>query len=79
MLMIGSPFAWRDASGIAWTLAENTQAAVREEQRPVVSVGDEEVLDGVLLAGDVADDALAAAVLAAIRRDRLALDVAAPG
>ena len=52
-------------------------AAVREEQRPVVGVGDDEVLDRVLLARDVADDPLAAAVLAAIRGDRLALDVAA--
>ena len=25
MLMIGRPFAWREASGIAWTLAENTR------------------------------------------------------
>src|SRR6185369_16703600 len=51
--------------------------AVREEQRPVVGVRDDQVLDCVLLAGDVADDALAAAVLAAVRRDGLALDVAA--
>jgi hypothetical protein len=41
-----------------------------------VGVGDEQVLDRVLLAGDVADDALAAAMLAPVRRDRLALDVA---
>ena len=54
-------------------------AAVREEQRPVVGVRDEQVLDRVLLARDVADDALAAAVLAAVRVDRLALDVAAAG
>ena len=53
--------------------------AVREEQRPVVGVRDEQVLDGVLLAGDVPDDPLAAAVLAAVRVDRLALDVAAAG
>ena len=52
-------------------------AAVREEQGPVVGVGDEQVLDRVLLAGDVADDPLAAAVLAAVGRDGLALDVAA--
>ena len=76
-LMIGMPLAWRLASGIAWTFAREDAAAVREEQRPVVGVGDEQVLDRVLLAGDVADDPLAAAVLAAVRRDRLALDVAA--
>ena len=52
-------------------------AAVGEEQRPVVGVGGEQVLDRVLLAGDVADDPLAAAMLAAVGRDRLALDVAA--
>ena len=54
-------------------------AAVGEEQRPVVGVGREQVLDGVLLAGDMADDPLAAAMLAAVGRDRLALDVAAAG
>ena len=53
--------------------------AVGEEQRPVVGVGHEQVLDGVLLAGDVADDPLAAAVLATVGADRLTLDVAAPG
>ena len=58
-------------------LGAEDAAAVREEQRPVVGVGDDQVLDRVLLAGDVADDALAAAVLAAVGRDRLALDVAA--
>ncbi len=51
--------------------------AVGEEQRPVVRVGDEQMLDRVLLARDVADDALAAAMLAPVGRDRLALDVAA--
>ena len=76
-LMIGMPFAWRLASGIAWTFAREDTAAVREEQRPVVGVGDEQVLDGVLLARHVADDPLAAAVLATVRGDRLALDVAA--
>ena len=44
-----------------------------------MGVRDDQVLDGVLLAGDVADDPLAAAVLAAVRRDRLTLDVAAAG
>ena len=58
-------------------LAAEDPAAVGEEQRPVVGVGDEQVLDGVLLAGDVADDPLAAALLAAVGGDRLALDVAA--
>ena len=58
-------------------LRREDPAAVGEEQRPVVGVGHEQVLDGVLLARDVADDALAAAVLAAVRADRLALDVAA--
>ena len=43
----------------------------------MVRIGDEEVLDRVLLAGDVADDPLAAAVLAPVRVDGLALDVAA--
>jgi hypothetical protein len=57
----------RDALGLPagvgdrWTLAAEDAAAVGEEQRPVVGVGDEQVLDGVLLAGDVADDPLAAA------------------
>ncbi len=71
------PLAWRLASGIWCTLALEHAATVGEEQRPVVGVGDEEVLDRVLLAGHVADDALAAAMLATVRRDRLALDVAA--
>ena len=39
-------------------------------------VGDEEVLDGVLLAGDVPDDPLAAARLTAVGGHGLALDVA---
>ena len=60
-------------------LGAEDAAAVREEQRPVVGVRDEQVLDGVLLAGDVADDPLAAAMLAAVGGDRLALDVAAAG
>ena len=60
-------------------LGAEDAAAVGEEQRPVVGVRDEQVLDRVLLAGDVADDPLAAAMLAAVRRDRLALDVAAAG
>jgi len=42
-------------------LGREDAAAVGEEERPVVRVGDEEVLDGVLLAGDVPDDPLAAA------------------
>ena len=77
-LMIGMPFAWRLRRGSRGPWREHA-AAVREEQRPVVGVRDEQVLDRVLLAGDVADDPLAAAVLAAVRRDRLALDVAAAG
>ena len=60
-------------------LGAEDAAAVREEQRPVVGVRDEQVLDRVLLARDVPDDALAAAVLAAVRVDRLALDVATAG
>jgi hypothetical protein len=75
----------RDALGLAAgvgdvvDLGAEDAAAVGEEQRPVVGVGHEQVLDGVLLAGDVADDALAAAVLATVGGDRLALDVAAAG
>ena len=75
----------RDALGLAagvrdgMDLGAEDAAAVREEQRPVVGVRDEQVLDRVLLAGDVADDALAAPVLAAVGVDRLALDVAAAG
>ena len=75
----------RDALGLAAGVGDRVDlgaehaAAVREEQRPVVGVGDEQVLDGVLLAGDVPDDPLAAAVLAAVGGDRLALDVAAAG
>ena len=52
-------------------------AAVGEEQGPVVGGRHQQVLDGVLLAGDVADDPLAATMLAPIGRDRLTLDVAA--
>ena len=75
----------RDALGLAAGIGDGVDlgaedpAAVREEQRPVVGVRDEQVLDGVLLARDVADDPLAAAVLAAVGVDRLALDVAAAG
>ena len=43
-----------------------------------MGVGDEQVLDRVLFARDVADDALAAAVLAAVGRHGLTLDVASP-
>ena len=74
----------RDALGLAAgvhdgvDLGREDPAAVGEEERPVVGVGDEEVLDGVLLAGHVADDPLAAAGLAAVGGHRLALDVAAP-
>ena len=73
----------RDALGLAARVDDRVDlgaedpAAVREEQRPVVGVRDDEVLDRVLLAGDVADDPLAAAMLAAVGRDGLALDVAA--
>ena len=63
------PLAWRLASGIGVDLGAEDAAAVGEEQRPVVGVGHEQVLDRVLLAGDVADDPLAAAVLAAVRGD----------
>ena len=74
----------RDALGLAARvddgvdLGREDPAAVGEEERPVVRVGDEEVLDGVFLAGHVADDPLAAAGLAAVGGHRLALDVAAP-
>ena len=54
-------------------------AAVGEEERPVVRVGDEQVLDRVLLDRPGPDDALAAARLAAVGGQRLALDVAAAG
>ena len=43
-----------------------------------MGVGHEEAVDRVLLAGDVADDPLAAAPLAPVGGHRLALDVAAP-
>ena len=75
----------RDALGLAAGVGDRVDlgrehaAAVGEEQGPVVGVGDEQVLDGVLLAGDVADDPLAAAMLATVGGDRLALDVAAAG
>ena len=58
-------------------LGAEDSAAIGEEERPVVRARDEQVLDGVLLDRLRADDALAAADLAAIRRERLALDVAA--
>jgi hypothetical protein len=45
-------------------LGREHPAAVGEEQGPVVRVRDEQVLDRVLFAGDVADDPLAATVLA---------------
>ena len=51
--------------------------AVGEEERPVVRVRHEQVADGVLLDGARADDALAAARLASVGDERLALDVAA--
>ena len=73
------PFAWRRRVGDRVDLGAEHAAAVGEEQRPVVGVRDEQVLDRVLLPGDVADDALAAAMLPAVRGDRLALDVAAAG
>ena len=75
----------RDALGLAAGVGDRVDlgaedaAAVGEEERPVVGVGDEQVLDRVLLARDVADDPLAAAMLAAVGGDRLALDVAAAG
>ena len=77
-LMIAMPLAWRERVRDRVDLGREHAAAVGEEQRPVVGVRGEQVLDGVLLAGHVADDPLAAAVLAAVGRDRLALDVAAP-
>ena len=51
-------------------------AAVREDQDVGVRVGDEEVLDDVLLARRHADQALAAAALLAVLVERGALDVA---
>ena len=76
-LMMGMPLAWRVASGHRVDLGAEHAAAVGEEQRPVVGVGDEQVRDRVLLDRARADDALAAARLAPVRDQRLALDVAA--
>ena len=61
------------ARGIAGAKGEFPPAAVREEQRPVVRVGDQEVLHGILLARDVADDPLAAAALDPVLVDGRAL------
>ena len=76
-LMIGMPLACAAGVGDRVDLRREDAAAVGEEQRPVVGVRDEQMLDGVLLARDVADDPLAAAMLAPVGRDWLALDVAA--
>ena len=78
-LMIGDALGLAAGVRDGVDLGAEDAAAVGEEQRPVVGVGDEQVLDRVLLAGDVADDPLAAAVLAPVGGDRLALDVAAAG
>ena len=77
-LMMGMPLACREASGHGVHLGAEDAAAVGEEERPVVRVGHEEVRHGVLLDGAGADDALAAARLAPVGDERLALDVAAP-
>jgi hypothetical protein len=51
-------------------------APVREEECPVVRVGDQQVRDGVFLDRAGADDPLAAASLTAVGAKRLSLDVA---
>src|SRR3954452_8024492 len=58
-------------------LGAEDAAAVGEEERPIVRAGNEQVLDSILLDRLRADDALAAADLAAISGQWLALDVAA--
>src|SRR5581483_11134138 len=60
-------------------LREEDAAALGEEEDVVVRVADEEVADGVLLAGDHAGDAFAAAALQAVALEGHALDVAAVG
>ena len=76
-LMIGMPFGLPAGVRDGVDLRAEHAAAVGEEQRPVVRVGDQQVRERVLLDRARADDALAAARLAAVRGQRLALDVAA--
>ena len=66
-LMIGHALGLSAGVGDGMDLGAEDAAAVGEEQRPVVGVGDQQVGDGVLLDRPGADDALAAAGLAAVR------------
>ena len=62
----------RDPLGLAAGIGDGVDlgaehaTTVREEQRPVVGIGHEEVLDSILLARDVADDPLPTTVLASM-------------
>ena len=75
--MIGMPFACPRSVRDLVDLRAEDAALVGEEERPVVRARDEQVRDRVFFDRARADHALAAARLAAVRRERLALDVAA--
>ena len=78
-LMMGTPLAWRLASGTAWTLELNTRPRSVKNSAQSCVLATSRWRDRVLLHRPGADDALAAARLASVGDQRLALDVAAPG
>ncbi len=76
---MGMPLAWRLASGMAWTLELNTRPRSVKNSAQSWVLATSRCADGVLLDRPGADDALAAARLAPVGDQRLALDVAAAG
>ena len=76
-LMMGMPLAWREASGTAWTLELKTRPRSVKKSAQSCVLATSRWRDRVLLDRARADDALAAARLAPVGDERLALDVAA--
>ena len=73
------PLAWRLASGIAWTLALKTRPRLVKNSAQSWVLATSRCSTASSSRVTCADDALAAAMLAAVGGDRLALDVAAAG
>ena len=74
--MIGMPLAWRLASGIVWTLELKTRPRLVKNRAQSWVLATSRCSTASSSRVTCADDALAAAVLAAIGGERLALDVA---
>ena len=76
---MGMPLAWRLASGTWWTLELKTRPRLVKKSAQSCVLATSRWATRIFLDGARADDALAAAGLAAVGGQRLALDVAAAG